>query len=46
MTKYRRYRDYVIKDSKFVGDRVDFQDWGSFRRKEYNGGKRTFLKGL
>jgi len=25
---------------------VDFQDWGSFSRKEYHGGKRTFFHGV
>lgn len=27
-------------------DCVDFQDWGSFSRREYNGGKRTFCYGI
>ena len=27
-------------------DCVDFQDWGSFSRKEYHGGKRTFFYGV
>jgi len=27
-------------------DCVEFQEWGSFSRKEYNGGKRTFFHGI
>lgn len=27
-------------------DCIDFKDWGSFSRKEYNGGKRTFFYGI